>query len=181
MNEKPKFQVIKGSGQRIGPSRAESTEIARTVLKRLVDQCGVVQARALEEAHRVLTRELGFALKEKSDQFVRPGGFQFFYVKPNVLVRIKTKGTSQRPRPHMTISLFCGGLAWDQEQAKMNVRGNWDAKLLTDKTDKLSPFIVLAPSLPAGAQDNWANRTHFDFSPGFDDSAAAQLQPEGVR
>ncbi len=70
---------------------------------------------------------------ERPDEF--NGGRQLFYLRGNVLVRVKTRGTRFRPRADVTVSMCdirgAGDNewhAWDRERAKFTVDGHWNRR-----------------------------------------------------
>lgn len=177
MAERAKFRVIEGGGQRTGPSLNESLTVGRQTVGRLVSGGTALGSSLLDVHHRIIG-ELGFRFVRKTSEGTLPGGFQLFYLKDNVLVRIKTAGTAIRPRPHMTISLVNDALDWDAERAKFSDDGNLTAKTLVGAGSGSSTpmrLIQCNPPLTRDVQDTWAGRSHFDFAPGFDDSAAGVL------
>ena len=172
----PNLVLLKGGGEGAGSNVARSRTVAQSVLRRLVDANGRVRADSLQQVHSTLTGGLHFKLVDKNQFAVLAGGYQLFYLRDEVLVRIKTKGTSRRPVSHMTISLVSGGLGWDHERAKMGLSGRWCGKILSRSTgERVSPWSVIQDSLSDAEQDAWANRTHFDFPTHFDDSGADRL------
>jgi len=178
MCAKPQLTVIEGGGESSGPTRAECDAAARQVIEGLTGGSGNVDSTSLEDVHRRLIRDYGFAFTDKNSFGVLPGGYQLFYGKYHVLVRIKTVGTQKRPRPHLTVSLTLGGPGWEQERAKYNSRGRPSPALLSkDPIGKMPGLARLNSDLTDAQQDRWANDCHFDFPEGFDDSAAPFLTP----
>jgi hypothetical protein len=128
--------------------------------------------------HQTLTTQ-GFQLHQ-NEAFGPPGGRQLFYVQDTtrldsssrpvfdgILVRIKSMGNARPPRqgaPHMSISLYTGGLGWGEEKAKFDVYGQ-----VTPKSPSKSASNT--------AKDVWAHACHFRFPDGFDFSGATSLAP----
>jgi hypothetical protein len=127
--------------------------------------------------HQAILQD-GFQLHQ-NDSFGPPGGRQLFYVQDctwlindrpvfnGILVRIKTRGNAKPPRkrqPHMSISMYTGGLGWDQEQVKFDVLGR--------VTPKKPPA-----GLSADDKDAWAHACHYNFLSGFNFSGADNLRP----
>ncbi len=127
--------------------------------------------------HQVLLQD-EFQLHQ-NEPFGPPGGRQLFYVQDctrkkldrficdGILVRIKSHGNAAPPRqgqPHMSISLYTGGLGWKQEQMKFDVYGHATPK---------APPKHLSPA----EKDVWAHACHFNFPAGFDFTGAANLCP----
>lgn len=114
------------------------------------------------------------------------GGRQLFYRRGNVLVRVKTRGTAFRARPHITVSMVdVRGSddevwhTWDRERVKFTADGNPDWKNMSDGN---SPFPFSFPTriidgLTNGDKDVWADDCHFDLPEGFDAAGEMTLLP----
>ncbi|MBA3312908.1 MAG: hypothetical protein M3552_10735 [Planctomycetota bacterium] len=115
------------------------------------------------------------------------GGRQLFYLRGNVLVRVKTRGTRFRPRAHVTVSMCdIRGVgdkewhAWDRERAKFTANGHPEWKNVSDggsSTPYSFPTRIINGLTP-GAQDKWADNCHFDLPEGFDPTGESTLLPE---
>lgn len=118
--------------------------------------------------HEYICRQHGFQL-ERVEPGPLPGGLHFFYVVAPVartevivhpggveervqplwivLLRVKTTGTVERRRPHITVSAATG-LSWDEEHYKYNYLG-----------------LLVPKDLPDGhpKKHYWADTCHFNF------------------
>ncbi len=179
MASRPDLRVIQGGDQSEGPTRAESDAVAKDVIATMLSG-RTPRHSSLQAAHDALTQTLGFQFTAKNQDFVLPGGYQLFYLRGNVLVRIKTVGTQRRSRPHMTISLTLRGeQGWESERAKYTSRGTVSAALLVSNPIPKMPALARINPNAAAMGDEWADDCHFDFPQPFDDSAASLLTPGG--
>lgn len=115
------------------------------------------------------------------------GGRQLFYRRGNVLVRVKTRGTAFRPRPHLTISMVdCRGdgddawHTWDRERVKFTADGVPAWKNMSDGNSKF-PFSFptrVIDGLTDGDKDIWADDCHFDLPAQFDATGESSLLPD---
>ena len=115
------------------------------------------------------------------------GGRQIFYLRGNLLVRVKTRGTRMRPRAHVTISMVDrrgGGdpdwHTWDRERVKFTANGNPAWKNISDGSSP-NPYSFptrIIDGLTSGQQDNWADDCHFDLPANFDATGEMTLLPE---
>jgi hypothetical protein len=113
---------------------------------------------------------MGLRLSQKRSE--GPGnGYMLFYARGNVLVRIKTRGSSGKFRggvPHLTISLLSGSLSetggldtsYEAEQGKFHVGGGLVNKHAPSKVHLYSTDLS-----PRGRSNGevWSDGTHFDF------------------
>jgi hypothetical protein len=104
----------------------------------------------------------------KRESFKSPiAGWQLFYLRGRVLVRVKTRGAERdkdahrRGAPHLTISLISG-----QHDDKGAIDTSWDAELgkfhLSGGLVNKSPAMRNVP-VANSRNDEWADETHFDF------------------
>jgi len=148
-----------------------------------------VKIASLIRLHAVLRSEAELRF-ERNDGEAREGelrgGRQLFYRRGNVLVRVKTRGTAFRPRPHITISMvdFRGSNdsawhTWDRERVKFTADGVPAWKNMSDGDSKF-PFSFptrIIDGLTNGDKDIWADDCHFDLPSSFDATGEMTLLP----
>lgn len=108
----------------------------------------------------------------------KPESWHIFYTKKDVQVRVKTKGTKHRPKPHMVVTLAIGK-DFSEEVAKFDRSGELRAKLGFSNR----PGIDHRSLMKAGSStkeimdkdDAWANAVHFDLPEPFNDEGAESL------
>ena len=97
-------------------------------------------------------------------------GYMLFYLKGNILVRIKTRGSRGKYRggvPHLSVCVLSGNrnvdgsldTSFDAEVGKFDVRGNLVSKKLPSNPEY---NVKLSPLGKANAE-TWSDETHFDF------------------
>jgi hypothetical protein len=134
----------------------------------------LVRFPSLIALHASLNRH-GFHLIQKQ-AYGPAGGYQLFYARGRLLVRLKTRGDENGPRanqPHLSVSLYDGkALDWQNDQAKFNARGGVEPKAMTtpDRFNEIdfqgNPqrfMLILGGKYDGPGADAWANRTHFQF------------------
>ena len=163
-------------------SLAEEGEdaIGQGLLQDLLGPDGKVRFTTTDSFHDYLRTTYGFRLRRNTEDGVVAGGRHLFYVRGNLLLRVKTSGTRIRPRPHMTISAATG-LNWPDEGAKFNQQGDVVPKLGASAAgsnwralQRIGDYDAIAAS-----DQEWADSCHFDFPDGFSDAGAASLPVEG--
>jgi len=128
---------------------------------------------------------LGLRLVEKKAEGPE-GGAMLFYVRGNVLVRIKTRGTSSRYRggvPHLSVSLVSGArtsagaldTSFGAEQGKFHAGGG----LVNKQAPGKSSIYNTAHNVHAkNNAEDWSDRTHFDFPDlSLDDASIDNIHP----
>jgi hypothetical protein len=160
------------------PDLPRERQVAQKLLIDLLDADGKVRFKSIVSFHDHVCRSYGFALREKAQRGVRPGGWHLIYSNGSLLLRVKTSGTGRRPSPHMTLSLAVG-LLWPDESAKFNREGQVVPRVgavprLGSDWRNLQRLGDSVEAIEA-ADDRWANACHFDFVAGFDGSGAAAL------
>jgi hypothetical protein len=149
-----------------------------------------VKIASLVRLHALLCNEADLAFA-RNDGEARAGelrgGRQLFYRRGNVLVRVKTRGTAFRGRPHITVSMVdVRGDAddawhtWDRERVKFTADGIPAWKNMSDGN---SPFPFSFPTrivdgLTNGDKDIWADDCHFDLPAEFDATGEFTLLPQ---
>ncbi len=151
-------------------------DLGKAMVQDLLDSRGHVRFQSIMLFHDQICQAYGFVLRRNTSEFVRPGGRHLFYVRGNLLLRVKTSGTNVRPSPHMTISAAVG-LDWNDEAAKVNRAGETVPKLGASRAGSNWRALQRIGSTQAvlESDDAWADSCHFDFVNGFDDSGAANL------
>ena len=113
---------------------------------------------------------LGLRLTTKKEEGPEQG-YMLFYVKGNILVRIKTRGSASRYRggvPHLSVSLVSGALvksgtldtSFEAEQGKFHAGGGLVNKQAPSKS---SLYNSTKNASAKGNAEDWADGTHFDF------------------
>jgi hypothetical protein len=151
-------------------------DFTRGLLLDLLDASGRVRFTSAAGLHGHLCTAYGFTLSRNSPEGVRAGGRHLFYVRGNVLLRVKTSGTWIRPRPHMTISEAVG-LDWNDEAAKFSRDGSVVPKLGSSRagSDWRARMRIGDYNAIEASDQRWADLCHFDFLAGFSDAGAAAL------
>ena len=166
------------TGLRILDSLTSGGELdfTRGFLLDLLDANGQVRFASASALHGHLCTAYGFTLARNTHEGVRAGGRHLFYVRGNVLLRVKTSGTWIRPRPHMTISEAVG-LDWNDEAAKFSRDGSVVPKLGSSRAGSDWRALMRIGDLNAieASDQRWADLCHFDFVSGFCDAGAAAL------
>jgi len=149
---------------------------ARQLLLDLLNADGRVRFTSATALHNHLCQSHGFTLARNTHEGVQEGGRHLFYVRGNVLLRVKTSGTRIRPRPHMTVSEAVG-LDWNQEAAKFTRDGAVVPKLGSSRAGSDWRALMRIGNYDAieASDQRWADLCHFDFVDGFSDQGAAAL------
>jgi hypothetical protein len=129
--------------------------------------------------HEHLRYSYAFLLRRNTHEGVLPGGRHLFYVRGNVLLRVKTNGTWIRRRPHMTISEAVG-LDWNDEAAKFNRYGSVVPKLGSSRAGSDWRALMRIGDYAAieASDQRWADLCHFDFPTGFSAVGAEALREQ---
>ena len=154
-------------------------EFARALLQNLLDASGAVRFASATALDTHLRYSYSFALRRNTHEGVRPGGRHLFYVRGNVLLRVKTSGTWMRPRPHLTISEAVG-LDWTDEAAKFSRDGSVVPKLGSSRAGSDWRALMRIGDFNAieASDQRWADLCHVDFVAGFTDTGAAALRAD---
>lgn len=141
-----------------------SHAIRYPIVRALVEPgTNLVRFASLQETHDFLTRN-GLRLVDKEPH---GSGYHLFYVKDDMLIRIKTHGDPSGPRQnqaHLSVSSWSGSLEYKDEFGKTDQRGLvWVAPSKRDWT----------------AFSLWAVATHFNFRSQHLDGAAGLFVRHG--
>ena len=170
----------------------QAKNYAPIVMRQLVcGETGILKIHSVRQFD-FLMRKLRFKLIRRCPKRMPPGGYQLFYQRDIIVVRLKTKGDAggyRQNQPHASAGLTDGkGFDWQNDKAKFSKSGRIAPKVIThpdnfknrDFQGNPQRFVLIEGSQYSEKEfqdrtDAWAKRTHFPCPLDWDDSGAAGL------